>query len=70
MKKIEGSGLEGSGLRALESNQQALEEARRKLVALQERAASGDIVDSEVRQLTDLISRLKEDQGKIQSAGM
>ncbi|HYE22494.1 MAG TPA: hypothetical protein VD998_02805 [Verrucomicrobiae bacterium] len=64
------SGLEGSGTRAMEANEAALTAAKAELEALTARAASGEIVDREVEEVLDRIRDLKEDQGRISSAGV
>ena len=62
--------LEGSGSRAFEANQEAMLTAQQQLQALEQRIAQGEILDKEVKQALEHINRLKEDKGRIESAGI
>lgn len=65
------SNLMGSGERAIEANKEELAKAQEQMKALEERAARGEQVNQEeVRRLHEKIRNLKEDQGRIQGAGM
>ena len=66
----EAKGYEGSGNRAMTENLRVLAELRAQMQDLERRAASGEIVDSEVRTLKAKMDMLKEDRGRIESAGM
>lgn len=70
MEKME-SNLMGSGERAMEANKEELAKAQEQMRALEERAARGEQVNQEeIRRLHEKIINLKEDQGRIQGAGM
>lgn len=63
-------GYEGSGMRAVEDSDRARKEIEQKIEGLAARAAGGENVDAEMRQLKDRMDRLSKDRGDIEAAGM
>lgn len=63
--------LEGSGSRALQENDRALEEARAALRDVNTRVDRGeDVPMDERRAALERIKRLEEDRGRIELAGV
>ncbi len=61
--------IEGSSHdKAMDLNKMALAEAEKALEELRNRAANGEIVDTEVKNLKAWIDKLKKDQGFINDA--
>ena len=57
-------------MRSQLENDKKIEELKKQMAALAERAANNENVDREVMQLKDRMDRLNKDRGDIEAAGM